>query len=51
MFYFVRLTYKYSRLVQNGTGHPDELPAAEKCGMDDDEEDEDDEVNNTSASL
>ncbi|XP_028517475.1 UPF0577 protein KIAA1324-like [Exaiptasia diaphana] len=39
-----KLTYKYSRLVQNGTGHPDELPHVEKCGMDDDEEDEDEEV-------
>ncbi|KAK3733694.1 hypothetical protein QZH41_008482, partial [Actinostola sp. cb2023] len=39
-----KLTYKYSRLVQNGSGHPDELPPAEKCGMDDDEEDDDEEV-------
>lgn len=43
LWLFYRLTYKYSRLVHNGTGHPDELPHVEKCGMDEDEEDEDDE--------
>ena len=36
-----RLTYKYSRLIQQSDdGRPGELPQAERCVVDDDEEDE-----------
>ena len=35
-----RLTYKYHRLVQNNSDKPGELPAVERCVVDEDEEDE-----------
>lgn len=35
-----KLTYKYHRLVQNNSDKPGELPAVERCVVDEDEEDE-----------
>ncbi|XP_068712559.1 endosome/lysosome-associated apoptosis and autophagy regulator family member 2-like isoform X1 [Montipora foliosa] len=35
-----KLTYKYHRLVQNSSDKPGELPAVERCVVDEDEEDD-----------
>ena len=40
LLYLYRLTYKYHRLVQNSSDKPGELPAVERCVVDEDEEDD-----------
>jgi hypothetical protein len=39
---FLRLEYKYHKLIQNASGHPGELPGAPQCVGDDDDGEEED---------